>query len=492
MAPLDEQHPGSLIPLLDRPFLQHVVEWLVAHGISRIDFVLSHLPEQVERALGDGSRWGGQFTYHLARDPERPLLALKAIELAPEEGPVLLGWGDRLPLLDLTREAPTAGRPAPRVACLSRPRTDGTGGEWAGWAWLQPELVSALTAGMGEEALGRHLLAQAHERGSTVSVGTVLAFRDPEEVLAAHRLVLAGRTGGLLLAGREIEPGVRVARNVRRHPSVRVVPPVYMAESCRIGPGVQLGPNAVVGAGSVLDERCVVADSVVLPGSYVGAGLELSGVIVDRNRLVNVRVGAAVSVADEFILGSLAPIPAWNTVLARLVARGAGAALLLVAVPALAATWCALVAAGHRPVVRRRRVLRLPAPADEAQWRTFELRSFGSGDGAGPGSWKHCLLSVLPGLWNVARGEVRFVGVAPRSPDEVDALSRDWRALYLRAKAGLVTEAGILYGAGPTDDELYASEAFYAVAASPLHDVRLLGRYVARLLGLAGRPDRGA
>ena len=82
-----------------------------------------------------------------------------------------------------------------------------------------------------------------------------------------------------------------------------------------------------------------------------------------------------------------------------------------------------------------------------------------------------------------------FVGVAPRSRDEVDALSRDWRSLYLRAKAGLVTEAELLYGRGATDDELYASEAFYSVAASPLHDVRLLGRYVATLLGL-GHADR--
>jgi hypothetical protein len=59
--------------------------------------------------------------------------------------------------------------------------------------------------------------------------------------------------------------------------------------------------------------------------------------------------------------------------------------------------------------------------------------------------------------------------------------------LYLQAKAGVVTEAWLLYGDRPTDDERYSSEAFYAVAASPWHDARLLARFALRLLGL-GRP----
>ena len=45
--------------------------------------------------------------------------------------------------------------------------------------------------------------------------------------------------------------------------------------------------------------------SVVFPFSYVGEALELDHVIVDKNRLINARLGAEVVVADDFILGSM-------------------------------------------------------------------------------------------------------------------------------------------------------------------------------------------
>ena len=68
MNPLNERYPTPLFPLVDRPFLQHVVETLVEQGITDMDFLLCHLPEEIERTFGDGTRWGAQFRYHLAHD----------------------------------------------------------------------------------------------------------------------------------------------------------------------------------------------------------------------------------------------------------------------------------------------------------------------------------------------------------------------------------------------------------------------------------------
>lgn len=52
---LSERLGAAMLPLLDRPFLQHVVECLVRWGITEIDVVLSHLPEKVEAFLEAGS-----------------------------------------------------------------------------------------------------------------------------------------------------------------------------------------------------------------------------------------------------------------------------------------------------------------------------------------------------------------------------------------------------------------------------------------------------
>jgi len=75
--------------------------------------------------------------------------------------------------------------------------------------------------------------------------------------------------------------------------------------------------------------------------------------------------------------------------------------------------------------------------------------------------------------------------VKPRSRDEIKALGRDWKALYLSSKPGVITEAFINYGASPTEDELYTSEAFYSVSAGIGHDFKLLAAYLGRLLGFS-------
>src|SRR5437879_4267196 len=102
LAPLDEHYPAPLLPLLDRPFLQHVVEYVAQQGVTRFDFVLSQHPERFEDLLGDGTRWGCRFTFHLAGDALRPYRALQTLDLGPDGEPVLLGHADRLPPVRLS------------------------------------------------------------------------------------------------------------------------------------------------------------------------------------------------------------------------------------------------------------------------------------------------------------------------------------------------------------------------------------------------------
>src|SRR5262249_54053165 len=132
-----------------------------------------------------------------------------------------------------------------------------------------------------------------------------LAGRNFGELLASPHAVLAKMVSGLLLGCQEADPGVWLSRNVRLHPPVQFFPPAFIRGDCDIGPGVRLGPDAVLGKDCVLDGHCTVTNSVVFPGSYVGEGLELADVIVDKNRLISVRLGGAVAVSDNFILGSM-------------------------------------------------------------------------------------------------------------------------------------------------------------------------------------------
>ena len=142
----------------------------------------------------------------------------------------------------------------------------------------------------------------------------------------------------------------------------------------------------------------------------------------------------------------------------------------------------------HGPVLYTKEVVALPAPSDETRWRTFQLWRFcpevspaAEEMSATRAALHEFFLRGLPALMNVARGDLRLVGVMPRTPDEIRALPLDWRTLYLCAHAGIVTEAYVYQGPTPSDDELYTSEAYYSATASIRHNTRLLCGYFGRL-----------
>ena len=110
--------------------------------------------------------------------------------------------------------------------------------------------------------------------------------------------------------------------------------------------------------------------------------------------------------------------------------------------------------------------------------------------GGAQAGWRHFFFAFLPALINIARGELRFAGVPPRSVEEIQGLPRDWRALYLKSKPGIVTETMVKFGTGATQDEMYSAEAVYSVSAGLKHDLGLLARYFGQILGLLPLPGR--
>ena len=61
--PLTEDRTKPALPILGRPLVGYVAEYLAGFGCDEIVVNLHHRPESVRRALGDGSRFGVKLTY---------------------------------------------------------------------------------------------------------------------------------------------------------------------------------------------------------------------------------------------------------------------------------------------------------------------------------------------------------------------------------------------------------------------------------------------
>jgi NDP-sugar pyrophosphorylase family protein len=492
---LNDRYPVPMLPLVDRPFIQHVIEYLVLQGVGAFDLVLCHLAEQIERFLGSGERWGVTFRYHLARNPFRPYVDLRTLTQEDNAGGrVLLGHADRLPAVRLEEFS----RHEETTVVFDWRSRDAIAGHdewrWSGWALLSPRVWRGLSRrNLDEQGVHEYLLADG-EVLRRQEVAPPLRMQCFESILAANLAVLRGEFSGLLINGR-VKGGVRLARNVTLHPSAQLVPPVFLGENCEIGAGARVGPNVVVASGCVIDRRSSLSNSLVLGSTYVGEGLELDGAVVCETRVNGAGLSRPQQLEDAYAVGSLAG-DCLAPLVARLASMGMGMVLLLLAaLPLLVVAF--ILKIGRRGKVRHlRQVLRLPAGPEEHTWSTFDLWSFCSpeddaeGRGATPG-FGHFFLRLLPALVNVARGDVRLVGLPPRTPGQVKKLSLDWRALYLGGSAGIIC-VNLLDLEPPTEEEAYAAEGAYVVAGGIGHDLGLLLRYLLAVLGGCKRNAVGA
>lgn len=494
MEPLNQRFPSVMTPFIDRPFIQHVIEVLAANDITRMDIVLSHLPQKVEDFLGDGTRWGCSFQYHLVKDPAAPYGQLRTISLPDKDDPVLLIHADRLINSKLSYPA-TLNKPVRYIYRAGSEENQES--IWSGWAWITQNQVAEVPMSADYEELNTSLSEIAPDESSII-VFPPLSVKTFESVLESHSAVLTKQHSDLMLTGREVQEGIWLSRNVMLHPTATLTQPVYIGGNCRIGAGVRLGPNATIGDDCVLDGRCTVVNSIVLPGSYVGEALELNDVIIDRSSLINVRLGVSLPIGENFILGSMAGrklVPFGVGIISRLLALF----MLVLFSPFLLLTVILLKWTRKGSISHKVKVVLLPAGSSPLAWGTFFQHRFSprarpDGDKvqvmdsrADRNSLKDFLLRFLPGLLNVVKGEMNFVGVPPRTRDEIEQMPEDWKELYLTAKAGLVTEAYIQVGSSPSEDEMYSSEAFFAVSSNVGHNLKLLFRYFGRVLGLTKR-----
>jgi len=68
LRPYTDSCPKPLLQIRDKALIEYHLETLAAAGISRVVINLSWLGEQIEAAIGDGSRYGLEVMY--SREPE--------------------------------------------------------------------------------------------------------------------------------------------------------------------------------------------------------------------------------------------------------------------------------------------------------------------------------------------------------------------------------------------------------------------------------------
>jgi mannose-1-phosphate guanylyltransferase len=274
LRPLTETIPKPLIPLVDRPFLDHVLDHLAAHGVEEALLSSPYL-EGAFRPLLDQRRADPKVTWIPEPVPLGTGGAVANASRGLDQCFLVLN-GDILTDLDLTALlAHHRDRQATATITLSRvedvrpfglvtvdqgqrvvqfrekPADPGPGLVNAGTYVLEPDAMTGVTSGRAvsiEREVFPNLIASGRPVSGFVSDAYWMDLGTPEKYLRATFDALEGRIAGLVYTA------------------------PYVGASSEVSLRSHLGRWVVVGPGARIADDAEVEDAVLLAGAVVEEG----------------------------------------------------------------------------------------------------------------------------------------------------------------------------------------------------------------------------
>jgi len=302
LQPLTCNTPKALVPVLNIPFLEHVIRHLSKHGVKDVVLTIGHLAEPIEGHFGDGSRLGVRLNYAVEDTPLGTAGGIKNAEKYLDDTFLALN-GDIFSDLDITamlkfhRErkarATISLTPVEDPTAYGLIETDAAGRIMqflekpdpsqittnminAGTYILEPDVLARIPS-QTRVSIERETFPSLLEDGEPVyaypSTGYWMDTGTPEKYLQLHRDLLAGKSshytqtrGGEVLTGRQSTI----------HPAAQIDGPVLIGDNCSVGQGVKLKGPVVIGNECTVLEDTLIEDSVIWHNVRLGPRVKLS------------------------------------------------------------------------------------------------------------------------------------------------------------------------------------------------------------------------
>lgn len=293
LRPVNAGIPDCMVPLFDRPVLEHLILLLKKHNITDICVTLSGQGTAVTEYFGDGTRWGVRMTYRWEDAPLGTAQTVKSCSELLEDAPFLVVRGSMICDLDLTaatrfhREKGAEvtlllGRhPVPQERGLVLTDRDGRVTQWTekpGWGVMAADRahtgicvmaadVLNRISGGGRLDLWRDIFAgMVKERTKIYACAVQGYWREVEDCgsyLACAEDALNGKVK-LELGLERRQPGIWSGRKLPE--GVTFIPPCWIGPGVEIGSGSLIGPHTVLGTGSRIGTRSMVQRTLVNAG----------------------------------------------------------------------------------------------------------------------------------------------------------------------------------------------------------------------------------
>lgn len=361
LEPLTNLRPKPMIPVANRPLLEHVVEAVATAGIDEVVFVVGYHRERIQSHFGDGHEWGVEIAY---AGQEKQLGTGDAVlQVEPYvDGDFVVLNGDRViePRLieSVVEERAATGDPVVSVTRVDEPHLYGVVEVSDGLLTsihekpdpgdVDSELINAGVYGFGlevfddirgtdpdgeleltamlERVLADRPVRAVHHRGEWLDVtrpwdllrvnGRILDRIGPTWADSANGVDVSNVSEKTAIGEHaNVQPGAVVLRGTAIGDNVTIKPNAYVENAVllsdvTVGPGAVL-KDCIVGANTTVGPNTTVegGDADVVLGDSIHRGVRFGGIVGD-----NASLHANVSVEPGTVVGNEVDVASGSTV----------------------------------------------------------------------------------------------------------------------------------------------------------------------------------
>ncbi len=332
LRPLTLNRPKPLVPVLNKPIAQHIIEHLKRAGITDIVVTLYYLAEEIQKYFGDGSDMGVNLIYSIEDTPLGTAGSVKKAEKYLEDDTFIIVSGDAL--TDINIEKAFAFHKAKKseaslvLQSVQNPLEFGvvmTGDDskitrflekpsWGevfsdtvntGMYLINPSVFSLMEHGKSydwSQDIFPQMLQEERPLYGYVMEEYWTDVGSLDEYRRAQYDMLNGLTTLPIVGRREGENNnIYIGENTVIEPGAVLNGPLILGENCLIKAGARVEPETVIGDNAIIESDACVEKAILWDSVYIGRGAQLNACTICHHSTLkdNVQIQEGAVVGDR-------------------------------------------------------------------------------------------------------------------------------------------------------------------------------------------------
>ncbi|MEU7837020.1 MULTISPECIES: mannose-1-phosphate guanyltransferase [unclassified Nonomuraea] len=333
LRPMTANQPKPLLPVVNRPIMEHVLRLLKRHSITETVVTLQFLAALVRNYFGDGDELGMSLQYATEDVPLGTAGSVKNAAARLRDDRFLVISGDALTDIDLSdmvrfhrensalvtiglKRVPNPlefgivivdeGNRVQRF--LEKPTWGQVFSDTVntGIYIMEPEVLDAVASGEPVD-WSADVFPTLLERGAPIFGYVAEGYWEDvgthESYLKAQADALSGRVA-VDIGGFEVSPGVWVAESASVDPDAVLKGPLLVGAYAKVEAGAELREYTVLGNNTVVREGAFLHRAVVHDNVYLGPGSHLRGCVIGKSTdvMAGARIEENAVIGDECVI----------------------------------------------------------------------------------------------------------------------------------------------------------------------------------------------